>query len=458
MSHTGKILSYWDAVDRVISNVEVYEGTYSGNFLGGTGWDVIPFGPNPEAATWYLATPYTAEFDLSGGDFVIEARFNVTAFSNEMSIISKDTYGSNFDWALIIVDNQTLRVWSNGTATDLTVTVPTMNTGQWYHFKFERVSGTNTIYLDGVDYGNNTMTISNSSTEFITVGCSSWNNPGMFFNGYIDNVRISTGSPDAMFLRFEGLDPQKKYFTDDSGKKFYILPEPDGNIITDDVDIVRDGLIVHFDTMNLKSYDRVGSTLVNLVNPGTHDATLSGGYTFDAEGGITFDGVSGQAIYNVTHTAEFTAITVARSIPALWTDYGNITSSRVLSGYTMHPFQADTLMAVSVMTDQPGDLNVFSLNDFFTPADIQVPHLYGVSSNGSNVHYGYFDEEAHPIPGTITRTDGTNGDVYIGNDSPPYDTRFGNIAFFAHLYYNRQLTPEEVRQNFRALRSHFASF
>lgn len=456
MSHLGKILAYVSPGDRVISDVEVYAGSYSGNFLGGAGWDVVPFGPNPQADTWYLATPYTADFDLSGGgDFYIEAYFNVTAFTNEMSIVSKDTYGSNFDWALIVKDDTTLRVWSNATTTDLTVTVPTMNTGQWYHFKFERVSGVNTIYLDGVDYGNNTMSISNSSTSYVTVGCSSWNNPGMFFNGYVDNIRINKGT-DSMFLKFEGLNPDKNSFTDDTGKIFTILPEAPANIMTDNVDVVRDGLVVYLDSMNLKSYDRTGTTWVNLANPGTSDATLSGGFTFDtATGGISFDGVSGQAVYNMNLTAEFTAITIAKSNTSLWTDYGNVTSARELSGYVMHPFQADTLFAVSVMTDQPADLNVFSLNDFFTPADIQQVHLYGLSSNGTNVHYGYFDEEAHSIPGTITRTDGTNVDVYIGNDSPPYNTRFGNITVFAHLYYNRQLTPEEVVQNLRALRSHF---
>ena len=52
----------------------------------------------------------------------------------------------------------------------------------------------NTSFLAhiGVSYGSNTMSISNVASP-TTAGCSSWNYPSDYFNGYIDDVRISKG-------------------------------------------------------------------------------------------------------------------------------------------------------------------------------------------------------------------------------------------------------------------------
>lgn len=143
-------------------------------------------------ASKYLTIPYTSDFDLSSGDWTMECWFYANSFSPQF-ILCKDTYGSNFDWCIFIVSSTQIAIYTNGTGSNLTVTVPTMSVGTWYHVAIVNSGGTNKIYLDGTSYGSNTMSITNANTSTMTVGCASWNNPQAFFDGYVDEVRISKG-------------------------------------------------------------------------------------------------------------------------------------------------------------------------------------------------------------------------------------------------------------------------
>jgi hypothetical protein len=141
----------------------------------------------------YIRTPYTSDFDLSSGDFTIDAWFRSNSFSSVQVITSKDTYGSSYDWSVRIASSTTINIYTNGTNDHLTATVPTMSTGTWYHVAVVSYSGDVSIYLDGVSYGSKSMSITNASQSYVTVGCSGWNQPGGYFNGYIDELRISKG-------------------------------------------------------------------------------------------------------------------------------------------------------------------------------------------------------------------------------------------------------------------------
>jgi hypothetical protein len=137
----------------------------------------------------YGTIPYNSDFNLSNTDYTLEGWFNPNTFTNQL-LLSKDTYGANFDWDLNVVNSTTLRLFSNGTSTNVTATVPTMTTGQWYHYVVTSISGVIRIYLNSVLYQTQTMSTSNLSQVYLTLGCGSWNNPGAFFNGKISILRI----------------------------------------------------------------------------------------------------------------------------------------------------------------------------------------------------------------------------------------------------------------------------
>jgi hypothetical protein len=141
----------------------------------------------------YGTIPYNSDFDLSSTDYTLEGWFNLNTFSFHPSgqhLISKDTYGANFDWSLCVINSTTLRLFSNGTSTSVTATVPTMSTGQWYHFVVTSISGVIRIYLNSILYQTQSMSTSNLSQVYITIGCVGWNNPSFFINGKIPVLRI----------------------------------------------------------------------------------------------------------------------------------------------------------------------------------------------------------------------------------------------------------------------------
>lgn len=138
----------------------------------------------------YGDTSYNSDFDLSSTDYTLEGWFNSNSFSSGQMLISKDTFGVNFDWGLYIVNSTTLTFYSNGTATNVTATVPTMSTGQWYNYVVTSVSGDINIYLNSVLYETQTMSTSNNSLVRITIGCSSWNSPTSFMNGKISIIKV----------------------------------------------------------------------------------------------------------------------------------------------------------------------------------------------------------------------------------------------------------------------------
>lgn len=140
----------------------------------------------------YGTLSYNSGFDLSITDYTLEGWFNSNSFGAAAGqmLISKDTSGSSFDWGLYILNSTTLKFYSNATSTNVTATVPTMNTGQWYHYVVTSISGVIRIYLDGVLYQTGSMSTSNSSTTQITIGCFSWNIPGGYVDGKISILRV----------------------------------------------------------------------------------------------------------------------------------------------------------------------------------------------------------------------------------------------------------------------------
>jgi hypothetical protein len=165
--------------------------TRAGNASQGTftpyggNWSML-FGTNN-----YMTVPYSTLFDLSSGNWTMEAWFNSSSFAAGQTIFSKDTYGTNYDYGLSIVNATTLEVATAGTATRLTATVPTMSINTWYHYAVVRSGTTTTIYLNGVAYVTGNMALTNSSATTPTIGCNGYNSPNTFFIGFISNLRIS---------------------------------------------------------------------------------------------------------------------------------------------------------------------------------------------------------------------------------------------------------------------------
>lgn len=134
----------------------------------------------------YGIIPYNSDFDLTG-DFTLESYFSPNAFVG--IIISSDAYGSSFDWCIYLANDSQISIYSNGTGTNVTADIPQMIVGDWYHCIITSNAGLISIYVDGILYISEMMSISNSNTD-ITVGCAGFNNPNSFFSGRISTVKV----------------------------------------------------------------------------------------------------------------------------------------------------------------------------------------------------------------------------------------------------------------------------
>lgn len=145
----------------------------------------------------YLVVSDGPEFDLSSGAFTIEMWFYATSLAADISqggraLITKDTYGSNYSWSIVLSETQILVATANIAGDWDFYTNQSVSINEWHHVALCGDGLSMKMFFDGVLIGTKNRTLTNGPAS-ITIGCSSWNNPSSFFEGYIDDLRIVKG-------------------------------------------------------------------------------------------------------------------------------------------------------------------------------------------------------------------------------------------------------------------------
>lgn len=135
----------------------------------------------------YLTYAYSPDFDLSSGTYTIEGWVNPSSLASRGTIISKHA-----NW-MVFIDNATTLIMHVDGVGEVSRTVPTISTGTWYHFAVVSNSNTISIYWNGVRAGTSFSTGTPNTSVSIGVGVDRPSNPLRYFNGYIDELRISKG-------------------------------------------------------------------------------------------------------------------------------------------------------------------------------------------------------------------------------------------------------------------------
>lgn len=101
----------------------------------------------------------------------------------------------------------------NGSSTLLSTTGVTLTTGTWYHLAMVKTGSTLKIYVDGVERASGTIsgTPQWSTSVAFTIGTGRLNTTPYYFNGYLDEVRISKTARYST-----GFTPSTTAFTNDS--------------------------------------------------------------------------------------------------------------------------------------------------------------------------------------------------------------------------------------------------
>jgi hypothetical protein len=142
----------------------------------------------------YLQLPNVSAMDLGAGDFTVEG-FVRPAASGASQIILAYNYYSSGDPGFAFYRNGTsqLALFRNGSAIAAGGTVAQ---GAWSHVALVRSSGTAYLYLDGVLADSAAMSGTFTANDNMRIGASKFNAAGAigtFFNGHIDEFRITPG-------------------------------------------------------------------------------------------------------------------------------------------------------------------------------------------------------------------------------------------------------------------------
>lgn len=146
----------------------------------------------------YLTTPASAGFDFGKGDFTVECFVYLnamptsdawpSAWSSHMMVVSRGTPGTSIGYGLVL--GITKIMWNDNDLTRATGNHG-MTTGTWYHLAASRSGSTLRTFVDGQLKGSATVTTDYTLAQPLTVGCETAE--GAWFNGYIDDLRITKG-------------------------------------------------------------------------------------------------------------------------------------------------------------------------------------------------------------------------------------------------------------------------
>jgi hypothetical protein len=213
--------------------------------------------------------------------------------------------------------------------------------------------------------------------------------------------------------------------------------------------IVTNGLVLHLDAGNSRSYPVSGTSWVDLSRNG-YNGQLINGTTFSSSNGgeLVFDGVNDYvnvaSMYNFATTNQLTAIVWAKSSPATWNDYGFLASKR--NQFIMHPTISSREVAYYMRTNAGWE------NRNVTPSNIQIYNQYCMTYNA-----GAFVAYLNGLSVTSANLNATmasdTGDLSIGKDED--HSRYLNGSITIAQFYNRALTAAEVRQNYHATKGRF---
>ncbi len=202
------------------------------------------------------------------------------------------------------------------------------------------------------------------------------------------------------------------------------------------------------------SIDPVGNGgFLDYQNGASYISEYGGGFQFDGTNDFAYTNLTAGGGFGINNTAAFTWIIIARSIPSNWSSNAGLGVNAYSdgTGFTVANTPSTRGVAFYVgSTSGPYTVNIGTI----TPTNITVPHMYVISSNGSNLHKGYVDNGS-PISNStsITRA-AARREIFVGRNA--YTTsQCTNMVAYVQMYYNRQLSDAEVLQLYSAYQGRF---
>ena len=142
----------------------------------------------------YATTFSSTNFTLGTGNFTVECWFNASGLSGQTVLVTTAYPTDQQGFFLGFNNNTVYYLLGNGTwitNPNSNPSTPTISTGTWYHIALVRSGSVFTVYLNGTSISTVTDTVSlTNSNNQLCVGSRGTAN---YFNGYIDDMRITKG-------------------------------------------------------------------------------------------------------------------------------------------------------------------------------------------------------------------------------------------------------------------------
>lgn len=220
--------------------------------------------------------------------------------------------------------------------------------------------------------------------------------------------------------------------------------------------IVRNGLVLHLDAANPKSYPGSGTAWKDLSGLGNNGTLVNGvGYSSSNSGSLVFDGSNDYGtVIGTAHTKPTGTFTVSFWLKPTSVSFSNC---RILGDW----YQASTLdrwIFYANGSSVQWYMRTSTFGEGGTPAYTMAPNtwkyfsgIYDGSFQKFFVDGVFFSQRA--ITGTLNPGNYGNPDISFGQQRGLGGAFNGNIANI-HMH-SRALSAAEVRQNFEATRSRY---
>jgi hypothetical protein len=207
------------------------QGTFSPFSLAAGQWSNYFDGNND-----YLSLSANTAFDLTQGDFLVEAFVYLTAAGATRNIFGYRLDSPARGWEFRINSDQTLQLFYTGGSTVTSTGTVALN--QWVHVAASRSGSTCRLFINGTQDGSQTFSNGTAVTTTLYIGISY--DLSTDFIGYISNARIvkgvgvtSVSVPDLPLTSIENtslLTCQSNRFVDNSTNGFAVTAN--GNVRT----------------------------------------------------------------------------------------------------------------------------------------------------------------------------------------------------------------------------------
>lgn len=212
-------------------------------------------------------------------------------------------------------------------------------------------------------------------------------------------------------------------------------------------EIVNDGLVLHLDAANSRSYPSSGTVWSDLSGNGNNGTLVNGvGYSADNKGAMTFDGVNDVVSYSghttqLNESGNFTLETTFK-----YRNLGNGIAGLLHFGtYTGSFLWNGGYLSVQSNGDNSGSIALLNEDQWY--------HTVCIFESG--IQYKIY------VDGNLIGTKSTTDNSYSIGSIGYIGRRFGSSAQILQgevsdvKIYNRALTAFEIQQNFEATRSRY---